>query len=447
VVSTLLAACGRHEVERPNVVIVVIDTLRVDHVSHFGYERDTAAGLDRLAGQSTRFSACYAPTSWTTPSTATIFTGMSPIRHGARAKGDKLSDEVVTFAELLGAHGWNTVGYSFNHNVSAKNGFDQGFDLFDCFLGGANDYPDISEMVERTSTWLESRPQEPFLLYLHPMNVHGPYKFPKAHRSTLLGHPPGREFRYHGEVMKAVVTGKDLSRRDDATSTYLRSLRDKYDTAIRYTTDQLGQLFSLLEEKGLWENSLVIVTADHGEELFDHGGFSHGYSLFEEVLRVPLYIKLPSQQEGRSSDARVSIMDIVPTLADLLKLEVKPGQFDGRSLALQLHAGSAGGDTRDLLFTQDWPGRCVARAFVQGTHKLIEVRTNYEGLKNVIRLYDLEQDPMERNDLSESLRSEARRLGLEMRDRMLLLEARAVSGTENVLDEMDQERLKALGYL
>jgi arylsulfatase A-like enzyme len=275
------------------------------------------------------------------------------------------------------------------------------------------------------------------------MNTHGPYRVPADHRRSLLGREPSRDFVYYGSLMASITSGRSLLRRREVGPTYLASLVDQYDTAVRYTSQALGELFADLERRGLFDDALVIVTSDHGEELFDHGGFSHGYSLHGEVLRVPLYVKLPRQHEGAVVDARVSLMDIAPTILQALGIE-PTASFDG----LPLPASSEAGPDRSLLHVSDWKERCVGRALLSGRYKLIQLDSNYEGLRNTTRLYDVEADPGETLDLAHRKPE----LVTEMRRQLEAAFARAQSGSKqvapaNVLDDMDRERLKALGYL
>jgi arylsulfatase A-like enzyme len=456
-VCLCLIGLARHNTEpadeqrpvRPNVVLIVIDTLRPDHLNHYGYSRPTAAAFDSFAADATRFEEAFSPSSWTAPSAASLHTGLLPTRHRLAAYGSGLNAEVVTLAEILRAAGWHTVGHSFNHHVSHKTGFAQGFEEFDDFLGGSQAYPDVSVMADRVATWLDPGPEKPFFLYLQPMNTHGPYRVPSADRAALLGRAPSETFRYYGPLMTDIVKGGRLARRAEVTPGYLESLREQYDTAIRYTTDQLGRVFGMLREAGLYDQSLIIVTADHGEELFDHGGFSHGYSLHRELLRVPLYVKLPGQRQGSSVRARTSLVDIVPTVLEVLGLP-RPEPTDGMSLRALLPGAPPAATPwpdRVLVHEVDWTDRCVARAIVSGPHKLVEVDRNYEGRRNEILLFDVEHDPGESTNLARTHPEVVVRLRTELAQQMAQAKATAVGRAEIVIRELDQERLRALGYL
>lgn len=453
--AALLAGCTRgppYREEGPDVVFVVLDTLRADALTQYGYGLQTSPGLAGFASSATRFDAAYAPSSWTVPSTTTILTGVHPLRHGMRHPGDVVPPELDTLAERLRAAGWRTAAFSHNINVSPRNGFDQGFDGFTTFDGGILAYPNVAAMATEVRGWLDEHDRGPAFLYLQPMNCHGPYKVPKSRRSVLLGRPPARGFAYYRGPMRDILKKGDLAARARAGPKYQVSLREQYDTAVRYATDEVGKLFEQLKKRGRYDNALIVVTADHGEELFDHGGFSHGYSLHEEVLHVPLWVKLPGQARARTVPDRVSLADLVPTVLDTVGVPVAPvgaapdavmTPMDGRSLAPLLRGEALA--PRPLLFDIDWRRRIVGQAVIDGPWKLIAIRQNYEGLRDAVRLYDLAADPTERADLStaEPARVAALRATLER------MAAAYVGGTapENVLSEMDAAQLEALGYL
>jgi arylsulfatase A-like enzyme len=341
----LLPACAPDESARAlgsgtPVVLVVVDTLRADRLSHAGYERDTAAGLDSFLEDATFFERCWAPAPWTTPSTATILTGLHPLRHGATGHGRALPDQAVTLAEHLGDAGYHTAAFSHNQNASAVLGFDQGFDVFEAHTGKSTAYEDVSLMVERTARWMDDERADPFFLWLQPMNVHGPYKVPEPHADDLLGRKPSRGFKYYGTNMHAILKKGDLARRERMNEIVLTSLGETYDTAIRYTLDQVGEVFDDLRERGLYDRALIVLTSDHGEELFEHGGFSHGYSLHRELLHVPLYVKLPGQRTGTRVGDHVTLADVAPTVLQVLGQPLEAGATDGRSLIPLMQAAA-----------------------------------------------------------------------------------------------------------
>jgi arylsulfatase A-like enzyme len=425
----------------PDVVLIVLDTLRADRLSQYGYKQATSPGLDRLAATSTRFANAYAPSPWTVPSTTSVLTGQHPLRHGMRHPGDVIASETPMLAEQLRGAGWHTVAWSYNVSVAPKHGYDRGFDQFTSNTGKVLAYPHAARMTADADEWLKAHPDDPTFLYLQPMNCHGPYKVPKDRQDDLLGRAPGRRFTYYGPVMKAILKGGDLAARDKVSKKTLKSLKEQYDTAIRYETDEVGKLLADLEAAGRYDNALVILTSDHGEELFEHGGFSHGYSLHDEVLHVPLFVKLPGQKEGRVVETAVSTMDITPTILDVLGLAGPP--VDGSSLR-----AAAAGETvaaRDQLFDVDWKKRIVAKGVLSQGWKLIRTVSDYQGRKDHIALFNLAEDPHEKEDLSavEAMRA----ADLEALLGRLSDTLTGSVAPANVLSDMDHAQLEALGYL
>ncbi len=434
----------------PNIVLIVIDTLRADHLSHYGYGRPTAPALDGFAETATLFTDCTSPAPWTVPSVASVMTGLHPARHRLHRMGFALPEDLVTVAEVLRDGGWQTAAVSFNPYIRPDFGFDQGFDLFEDHRGKFGASPDVAEMVHWVDTWLTEDPPQPFFLYLQPMNVHGPYKVPKEARRVLLGRPPSRRFKYFGEPMRAIMRKGRLDLREQVDPAYVESLIDQYDTAVRYTTDQVARIFALLSSRGLFDNTLIILTADHGEELFDHGGFNHGTSMHRELLHVPLYVKMPGQREASQISTPVSLLDLFPTILDVAGLQSRP-HVDGRSMlpVLDDPSSAAGLDPRSLVYQCKWQKHFVGSAISSGRFKLVKIISNYERTSHGWRLYDVRSDPGEHIDLAENQSEVLERLRREM--------DRAISQNEEPqgpkpedrrhLLATDHERLRALGYV
>jgi arylsulfatase A-like enzyme len=433
---------------RELVFVFVLDALRADHLSQYGYARDTSPGLDPLARVSTLFQRVYAPSSYTTASTASLFTGKAPLRHGASRQGAKLRGLHETLAEVLAAGGYTARGVSFNPVIAHSTGFTQGFaDFVEREPGSPfNLYPDVGQGLERILGWLDEHPDESQLLYFQVMNTHGPYLVPESASAALLGRPPRPEFQYYRPPMGEILAG-EVAKRALVTPEYVESGIERYDTAIRHTTDQLGLFFDELERRGLFDDALIVVTADHGDEFFEHGGFSHGYTLYEEVVRVPLLVKLPGQRKDRRISRRVTLMDVLPTLAEAAGVPA-PAGLDGKSLlpALRPELPDTAATESPLFFRVDFAPRLVGGGIVDGRHKLIAIEANYEGAEQVMRLYDLEADPREQVDLAarepELARELLGRLLHETRSQRETAAAPAAIATD-----LDRERLRALGYV
>lgn len=432
---------------RPNVILIVVDTLRADHLSHYGYARDTSLPLDGLRARSTLFTRALATAPWTGPSTMSIHTGLSPLQHRSNDHGDVLADEATTLAEILSQAGYATHGISFNQEVTRKMGYAQGFDVFDDFLGDAIDYPDIQVMARRVERWLATEPREPYFLYLQPMSVHGPYRVPKSRQSTLLGRAPSRAFEYYGrELMSPLMRKGKLKVRAMVTPEIFESLVDQYDVAVRYSMEEIARMLAAIEQAGRMDNTIVILTADHGEELFDHGGFSHGFTLHREVLHVPLYVSLPDQTSPATDDRAVSILDIMPTVLARADLP-EPEGLNGIDLFAAPTPASA-----ERLFVQvaGWTERAVGLSLIRGVDHLIDLEHGYDSPVPRLSLFDLERDPRERTDRAQAESEEAaalKRILREEADR--LAKDTVLPEPRNVLDELEKDeaaRLKALGY-
>jgi len=398
------------------VVVIDVDSLRADHVGHLGYQYDTSSGLDAFRAEAALFSAARAPSSTTLASSASLLTGVSPMRHGLAGASPRLSAEIATLAERLRERGFETVALSHHFELTRESGLARGFDWFESVPGPIEAHPDASVMLDWLREWLATPPDRPFFLYLHPVNSHAPYKVPADHRSALLGRPPTRAFVSGSDVEQAVMGGR-RSARKLVTRRVQRSLIEQYDVSVRYTLDRVGEMLELLQHAGRYRDALVIVVGNHGEELFDHGGFGHGYTLYEEVLRVPLYLKLPGEVPSRRVETPVSLLDVVPTVLDVLGLE--PNGLSGRSLAPLARGEARTEDDRSFVAWLDQPQRSAsARTLLSGRYKLIDTVRRYDLPRGGVELYDLVLDPGERNDMADQASAVVEHLRAELDRRM-----------------------------
>jgi arylsulfatase A-like enzyme len=384
--AALLAVVGcSHEVAahatRPdNVVVVVIDTLRRDHLATYGYPRNTAPFLDQLAREGAAFEA-ITPAPWTKPATASLLTGLHPVHHQVIDRLDRIPAAAVTLAERLRSAGYHTVGMSANGWVSAPFGFDRGFDHF--LLADNVKAPALNrELLPQLD-----RLEPPFFLYVHYIDPHLPYE---------------PEVGWDGKPLSAAERARPVTIEEvDATHVLHRSpellarARDLYDGEIRSVDDALRAVVGRLTQRGLMQHTVLVVTADHGEELEDHGRMSHGQTVYQEVLQIPLVIRSPRLSAGRRP-GRASLMDVVPTLLDLLGIgRSSDDSLDGVSLAGRLSAGPAAAPAADRPFLSyldfvDGSGLSLIR----GSHKLVLAKNPYRK-----ELFDLAADPHERTNL------------------------------------------------
>ena len=345
-----------------NLVLVLLDTLRADHVGFGGYRRPTTPRLDALASEGTVFTRAYAPSSWTRPSTATLLTGLAPSDHGVHTRRGRLPDSLSTLAGRLRAGGWATSALSSNPNVLPYWGFDRGFERF--VDVNSEDWPrndDVRRMVGLAMDELERIRNRPFFLYLHVNQIHAPYIPPEADRRAVAG-----------EGSRPV---------------------DRYDGEIRFTDQEVGRFWDRLRSLGLADRTLLVVVGDHGEEFGEHGGVYHGTTLYEEVLKVPLFLRYPSVvPSGRRIDRRVRLVQLMPTILSLLNVQ-SPG-LRPRSL-LQPPDGKEADRPAIDYFTLDLDERLM-QAVLDGRWKYIAALRPARKEE----LYDLGSDPGERRNLA-----------------------------------------------
>jgi arylsulfatase A-like enzyme len=320
---------GPDEASGPaGIVLVVVDTLRSDHLGCYGSERGLTPELDALAAESVVFANTVAASSWTRSSMAAMFSSRYPSEIGLLKREDVVSDSVVTLAEVLQEGGVQTLGISTNMNAGSRFGFAQGFDLFVEKLPKVS-YPDdparvpAQAVTKRAARILDERdPERPFLLYVHYIDPHSPY----FEHPGLLDEPepPGR---FGGAEWDLAVL--DAQKMEEHRPEDLDRIRWLYAGEVKYCDHWLGEL----RARGLWDDVLVMVTSDHGEGLWDHETRGHGTDLYEEQIDVPLIVKFPAG-EGLApvvTDAIVGHVDLAPTLVNTLGLPV-PDVFRGVDL-------------------------------------------------------------------------------------------------------------------
>jgi len=297
--------------EPPNVILCTIETLRRDHVSVYGCERKTTPFLEELAKESIVFTEAYSQSSWTKPSIASILSGLYPSRHGACTMLDMLSDSVVTLPEVLRKHGYVTAAFCTSRVISDPVfDFHQGFDVF-----VRAEETGAEKLKKRALNWLDAERPRPFFLFLHLFDPHQPYSAPRRFRDMF---DPG----YTGELKDVEVLQQECLVKMRASSRDKEYIKARYDGQIRYADTVLGELARDLEERHMWDNTLMVVSSDHGEEFFEHGNWwGHSRNLMIEKLRIPLLVKLPGEKGGgRSVSGPASHVDLMPTILEALDI-------------------------------------------------------------------------------------------------------------------------------
>ena len=335
--AALLASCGRSpggSLSEASVLLVVADALRADHLGCYGYDRPTSPFLDELAERAVLFESATGTASHTVPSVLSLLTSARAARHGnlffpktqsfrapRRRVRPAVPEGLDTLAERFRRGGFRTGAVVSNPWLAARYGFDRGFERYLHVAKKTADRDHVrgGEVNRSARELLEAWRGERFFLYVHYMDAHSPYDPPEPHRSRFL--PARGAYVYRNGPLP------DLSEAD------LHFTRALYDAEIRSLDDHLRDLFSILDELSLGPRTLVVFTADHGEEFHEHGGMGHGWTLYEEVLRTPLLFVHPAlEAHARRIAAPVSALDVHPTVLDLVGESV-PGEIDGISLA------------------------------------------------------------------------------------------------------------------
>lgn len=484
-----LGACAAPETgdderdaEPPNVVLISIDTLRADHLGAYGYDRrPTSPRLDALAEESAVFLDATSQAPWTTPAHMSLFTSLLPSTHGllrdwdvaldfmlGRGSYPALPPSVPTLAELLHRAGYATLARVGGGTISADFGFGRGFDVYEeaseALSFEARDGT-IGELRRLLEEHLERPGKAPFFLFFHTFEVHAPYRdlrfaseILEPHEVRALAEHQEREWEKPIQAERDLLRQRGLFRPEVVAALY--------DGGIRSVDERLGRLFDALRQLGVWEETVVIVTSDHGEELGErhHRNLGdHGQSLYQEMLHVPLIVHAPRLEIAtRRIDTPVALLDVAPTILDLAGAEI-PEIFEGRSL-VPLMEGRTWHDQRAIC-AEAVVTRPEQKMLRRGELKLVgsfglpgERRTLLpedpdRGLQ-ALRLFDLATDGEEHRDLRAAGEAQERDLPLgemtsDMLDRFAEAAADQVDGGESEVEVTDEtkQKLRALGYI
>jgi arylsulfatase A-like enzyme len=339
-VLVALAACTRERAPRPNILLIVIDALRADRLGSYGNPDGLSPFIDSLAARGHVFHNAYAQSPWTKASIASLITSRYPSQHGVNSLSSVVADEETTLAEELKARGYASAGFSANILLYEAGGYAQGYDVYRA-LAPEQDAPRLFRPAPRADEigrlaleWLDALPvagRPPFFLHLHLMETHTPYK---PHQAALRARFAGRDQPDLEAVNHYAVASQMAPIGDEL----LEDMIGIYEAEVMSVDDDLRSLFEQLDRRGVLDQTLVMITADHGEEFLDHGFMGHSKTLYNEVIRVPLIIALPGQRTRIDVHAPVSLVDLAPTLLDLQD-EPVPSTFEGRSLRPLMRVG------------------------------------------------------------------------------------------------------------
>jgi len=455
----------RSRSKRPNIVFILIDTLRADRMGLYGYDRNTSPALDAIAAEGVTFDRTISQAPWTQPSMASLFCSRYPTVHkvlshklaqamqwGRTPKMSVFDESFTTLAEVLHGNGYETAAFIANVMMSGCYGFAQGFGQYIDMPLRKKKYNVVpGDVINKEAlSWLHRRnSRKPFFVYLHYMDVHGPYYARPQFHEPLFAQvekmPAKRKLSDKQKKALRYLTTKQAApiiTRYNKLADYLEFWAAFYDAGVREADQHIADLITDLKDMDLWDDCYMIITADHGEELQEHGFWGHGYTVHHTELHVPLIMRWPGVlPTGKRIKETARLIDIMPTLLDELHIPAQSG-MQGRSFkeiiagappaqhVLALSEALRAAPQKKSLYLNDWklittPGR--------KTHEL----------------YNVGRDPLEQNNLYAQHSTEVRKL-TKLLDKQIMLNqklASEVKAKEKLITPEEYEQLKSLGYV
>jgi arylsulfatase A-like enzyme len=415
--------------------MIVLDTTRQDHLGCYGHSRDTSPSIDAFAADAIRFDRAYATAPWTKPTVASMFTGLYPSRHSVRVMNAALPDRLLTLSEILGARGYATAGVISHVLLDRRHGFAQGFEKYVEVVDPEDPHESVtSDRVTDAALEILSRfdERQPFFLFVHYFDPHYNYK-----RHPEYGFAPPKAGRLKGT--ETIYGLYDFM--PDMTREEIDLIEAIYDEEIRFMDDGVGRLLESLKKTVGFEDTLVLIAGDHGEEFMTHGHIGHTISLYEEVMLVPLIMRPPGYRAGGTVvDLPVSLVSIAPTVLDLIGVEIEGLVTQGTSLAAALDPEAPAG--RDPVVFCETDEQRHKRAVIVGRDKLIR---NEESGK--IELYDIVADPGELDDRSGEQPERVAQLLAMLEQSIVWAAEGSIEPDTMTLTDEQREQLRSLGYV
>jgi arylsulfatase A-like enzyme len=426
---------GRAADAPARIVVLDIDTLRASHLGCYGYERDTSPEIDAFAEKSVRFKRAFSQAPNTPPSQATILTGLYPSTHGLTGKDERLSGEIATLAETLRNDGFETAAFVDGGFMKESFGLDQGFELYD-----DSREKGLETIGPKVFDWVRANAGEDFLLLVHTYDVHAPYGSPpEPYRSMFLEglDAPTAGFEATAEQLEEVRTSTWSEHPKRLPPNDLAWAKALYDGGIRYVDAWIGELFDELRDLGIFDDSLIVLISDHGEEFGEHGSVLHE-KLYATVTQVPFVLRFPGGERAGEINEEVGLVDLMPTLLEWSGVEIPPG-VQGRSLLGAISRGARierGAYSESPFFNGQY-------AFASAGYHLVST-----GNPAKLELFYLTEDPTAQVDVARKEPGLVKRMRERMRFRQAeIAKSRAYRPTREVLDAETLDELRALGYV
>jgi len=424
--------------QSPNIILISIDALRANHLSCYGYHRNTSPNIDQLAREGSLFKNCSSQATTTLPSHASIFLSQYVWRHNVddATKRKRLTDSCTTLAEILKNENFATAAFTGGGIASSIFGFGQGFEIYRDGIPGRRGRYEMASYIDKLLSWLKSVRNKKFFLFIHTGDLHGSYNPPLPYFDLYTkGQCEGNHLR----TSSGIEVGKlDASKLTPKEADYIMAV---YDGAINYVDGQLGKVFEKLTQLGIDDNTIIIITADHGEAFKEHGKLDHCYKPYIELVHVPLIIKGPGIPKNIIYENCVQHIDIVPTILEILNIPQRK-ESQGRSLLPLINNYEIEQDLKTYSSGQDRAQRTFSMSLRTKEWTYITDRDGKD------ELYHRINDPKEQNNVIKKRPLIAQELKQELADFIALTgEGKPQAVEELRIDEELKEKLKSLGYL
>ena len=418
---------------KPNIIVIGVDALRADHLGCYGYPLNTSPTIDALAQRGILFDDVISQCSWTLPSFTSITTGLYPFSHHVEDERDVLAPHIPNIQQYLRDNGYYAVGFTNGGYLTSWLGWDRGFDIFvqNNHFGGGNFSFSFADYKGQLFDFITKNRNCPMYLFLHTYDCHAYYDAaPEEYQKMFTSSDYEDTNNLKAKRFADYYLRRNKESITDADVTQIKGL---YDSEIRYLDDLLKQLFALLDELKLTDNTIIVFTSDHGEEFNDHGSFGHNHTLYKELVHVPLIISGPGIEKGKRITQIVESIDIFPTIADMLNLPVTELNLEGQSLMPLIndphHAGFG------PAVSKDW--------------NKIGIRTDawtYFSIDDSEYLFNRHTDPGEVTNLIDQRQKEASMLKRRLK-RITDKTAAPDQSLTGEMDEQAEQELKSLGYI
>ncbi len=441
--------------ETKNVLLISLDTLRADHVGCYGYPRDTTPNIDQMAKDSAVFLNTFATSPWTLPSHVSLMTALNCINHQVYQKEQRMDPSILTLADVLREKDYFNGAITGGGFVKGSFGFNKGFDSYRV-SGSLNKLNSAHKICQASQNWIRRHRDRNFFLFVHTYQIHTPYSSPSPYNEYFLADDAEfksfnqRKFRFYQEDRYIPVTDK-----------LRQNIIDLYDAGILYTDDVLIKiLIEELKTLGLYDNTMIILLSDHGEEFYDHKAWAHSHSVYNEIIKIPLIIKFfDSEYADKNIKSYARLIDVMPTILDALDIDYPDQYSDGETLLNLINNRNTGDGERIFLSeltTDPIDGMMPKKlAINQGRKKLI-LNDEYDPQNlayfsspppkiEKFEIYDLEADPQEKTNFALSTPNLTRQL-LEFMEIHFVQKCEWISIKTENQDEI-REQLRALGYI